>query len=130
MPRLRPDLHPLIEPLLGIPYDEMQCRSLVEYLFLQGFGVDLRSTDGLDLNQHFQEIWYRDDSADPVTLYEPWDVVLMTNDEALPIGEHTGVVVDATMFVHARAAATGVALGRLRTWKSRLVQVARYRELL
>jgi hypothetical protein len=125
-----PDLQPLIEPLLGTAYADMQCRTLVEHLFFAGFGVDLRSASGVDLNQHFQELWFWGDPRDPLALWEPWDLVLFTNDVALPVSEHTGVVLDARHFVHARPAQTGVALGRLRSWRTRLVQLARYRELL
>jgi cell wall-associated NlpC family hydrolase len=80
--------------------------------------------------QRFQEVWFRGDRADPLTMVQPWDLVILANDEALPVSDHVGIALDQQRFVHARPAETGVALGRLRTWKSRLLQLARLRELV
>jgi cell wall-associated NlpC family hydrolase len=125
-----PDLPALVDPLLGTPYAEHHCRSLVEFLFAQGFGLDLSRESGTDLNQVFQEVWYRGSAVDPQTLIQPWDLLLMDEHDLIPVGSHVGVAIDHQQFVHARTSETGVALGRLRTWKPRLLQVARYRELL
>jgi cell wall-associated NlpC family hydrolase len=125
-----PDLAALIEPLLGLPYSERNCRGLVEHLFYEGFGLDLGKQSGTDLNIVFQEIWWHRDQVDPLSLAHPWDLVIMDEHDLLPVGTHVGVVVDSQRFVHARNSATGVALGRLRTWRPRLLQMARYRELI
>ena len=124
-----PDIAPLVEPLLGRPYDELRCRPLVAHLYQQGFGLDLDAPGG-DVNQLFQEVWYQGDPGDPLTVMQSWDLVIIAPTEALPISTHVGVAVDAQSFVHARKSANGVAVARLRTWKSHLLQLARLRELL
>lgn len=125
-----PDLAELVVPLLGSPYSERNCRGLVEHLFYEGFGLDISKESGTDLNIAFQEIWFRGNGTDPLPLAQPWDLVIMDEHDLLPVGTHVGIVVDSQHFVHARTSETGVALGRLRTWKPRLLQMARYRELL
>jgi hypothetical protein len=77
----------------------------------------------------FQEVWYRGDAADPLVIAQPWDLVIMDEHDLLPVSTHVGVIVDAQRFVHARNSESGAALGRLRTWKPRVLQLARYREL-
>jgi|GEM_PF-1335464 len=128
MLRTIPDIHALVTPLLGTPYAEMDCWDLVRLLFKQGFGLDL-ARDTERAATAFQEVWYRGDT-DPLPLVQPWDLVIIANHDALPVSDHVGVVVDTQQFVHARLSETGVALGRLRTWKPRLLQLARYRELV
>lgn len=129
MALVAPDLCNLVEPLLGAAYADYDCWDLVRHLYQQGFGLDLaRDTERAAIA--FQEVWYRDNSADPLTVIQPWDLVIMDEHDLLPVGSHVGVALDGQQFVHARRSETGVALGRLRTWKPRLLQVARYRELL
>jgi cell wall-associated NlpC family hydrolase len=124
-----PDIQALVTPLLGASYATMDCWDLVRELFRQGFGLDLaRQTE--QAATAFQEVWYRGDAVDPLAIVQSWDLVIIANQDALPVSDHIGVVLDAQMFVHARASTTGVAVARLRTWKSRLLQLARYRELL
>jgi cell wall-associated NlpC family hydrolase len=123
-----PDITPFIEAVLGESYEEYDCWNLARHLYRQGFGFDLaRESDASA--QRFQEVWYRGD-GDPLPLVQPWDLALFTNSDELPVGEHVGIVVDQQTFVHARRSETGVAIGRLRTWKVRLIQIARLRELL
>jgi cell wall-associated NlpC family hydrolase len=123
-----PDIAEMVTPLLGEPYEKWDCWDLVRHLYLQGFGFDLaRATDSSA--QRFQEVWYRGND-DPLTVVQPWDLALFTNSDELPIGEHVGIIVNQQTFVHARQSETGVALGRVRTWKPRLIQVSRLRELL
>jgi cell wall-associated NlpC family hydrolase len=124
-----PDIHVLVDPLLGAPYATMDCWNLVRYLYREGFGLDL-VRDAERAAVAFQELWYRGDARDPLTGIAPWDLLVIANTTAVPISDHVGIALDAQQFVHARAAETGVALARLRTWKSRLLQVARLRELL
>lgn len=127
--RTLPDLAPLVEPLLGTSYEAYDCWNLVRHLYQQGFGLDLsRQTE--QAASLFQEVWYRGDAADPLQVVQPWDLVIIANDEAVPVSDHVGIALDAQRFVHARREVTGVALARLRTWKPRLVQLARYREAL
>jgi cell wall-associated NlpC family hydrolase len=123
-----PDITALVTPLLGASYEIWDCWDLVRHLYLQGFGFDLeRATESSA--QRFQEVWYRGGS-DPLAVVQPWDLALFTHSDELPVGDHVGIVVDPQTFVHARRSETGVAMGRLRTWKARLIQVSRLRELL
>jgi cell wall-associated NlpC family hydrolase len=124
-----PDIYTLVEPLLGAPYADMDCWNLARHLYREGFGLDLvRDTERAAVA--FQELWYRDDARDPLMCIAPWDLIVIANNAALPVSDHVGVAIDTHQFVHARASDTGVALARLRTWKTRLLQVARLRELL
>jgi cell wall-associated NlpC family hydrolase len=123
-----PDITDIVTPLLGVSYEEYDCWNLVRYVYLQGFGFDLARESDTSA-QRFQEVWYRGE-GDPLTIAQPWDLALFTNSDELPVGEHVGVIVDQQTFAHARRAETGVALGRLRTWKVRLIQLARLRELV
>ena len=128
MIRTIPDIRPFVDAVLGKSYKEHDCWDLVRHLYQQGFGFDLvRDTNAAALR--FQEVWYRG-QGDPLTVVEPWDLVIIANDDALPVSDHVGVVVDAQTFIHARPSETGAAIGRLRTWKLRLLQLARLRELL
>ena len=124
-----PDIRALVDPLLGAPYARWDCWNLVRFLFHEGFGLDLaRDTERAAVA--FQEIWYHEDGTDFQPLVQPWDLIILTNDASFFISGHVGVAVDQQLFVHARDSETGVALGRLRTWKPYILQLARYRELL
>lgn len=124
-----PDLAALVEPLLGTAYSHYDCWDLVRELYQQGFGLDLaRDTERAAVA--FQEVWYRGNAADPRAVIEPWDLVIMDEHDLLPVSSHVGVALDSQQFVHARRSKTGVALERLLKWQPRLLQVARYRELL
>jgi cell wall-associated NlpC family hydrolase len=123
-----PDITEMVTPLLGDSYEKWDCWNLVRHLYLQAFGFDLaRKTDASA--QRFQEVWYRGD-GELLHVVQPWDLALFTNSDEWPVGEHVGIIVDQQTFVHARRSETGVALGRLRSWKARLIQVARLRELV
>jgi cell wall-associated NlpC family hydrolase len=124
-----PDIQPLVDAMLGTSYKEYDCWDLVRTLYQQGFGIGLARDTQLSAQQ-FQELWFRGDTTDVLTLVQPWDLVILANHEDLPISDHVGVVLDAQRFVHASPAVTGVALARLRTWKPRLLQLARLRELV
>ena len=125
-----PDIEALVIPLLGRAYAEYDCWDLVRHLYQEGFGLDLaRKTESSA--QRFQEVWYRGALPDPLLVAQAWDLALFTNSDELPVGEHVGIVMTSPQtFFHARPAETGVALGRLRTWKARLIQLARLRELV
>jgi cell wall-associated NlpC family hydrolase len=123
-----PDIRPFVDTVLGTPYQEYDCWELVRHLYLAGFGFDLaRETESAA--KHFQEVWYRGE-GEPFMVARPWDLALFTNSDAWPVGEHVGVIVEPQTFVHARRSETGVAIGRVRSWKARLIQLARLRELL
>lgn len=124
-----PDIAVFVEPLLGQDYAKADCWDVVRTLFLQGFGLDL-VRDAEQATLVFQEVWYRGDARDALTLVQPWDLFIVANDPTLPVSDHVGVVVDNQFLVHARLNATGVAKERLRLWRPRLLQLARYRELL
>jgi cell wall-associated NlpC family hydrolase len=124
-----PDIQPLVDAMLGTPYEKYDCWDVVRTLYQQGFGTALTRDTQLSAQQ-FQEMWFRGDADDVLTLIQPWDLVIIANNEDLPISDHVGVALDHQRFVHARPAATGVAVGRLRTWKPRLLQLARLRELM
>lgn len=124
-----PDIAALADTFLGQPYSQGDCWDFVRQLFVQGFGLDL-ARDTEQAATVFQEVWYRGDAADPLTLAQPWDLVIIANHAALPVSDHVGVALDQQRFVHARRSDTGVAVARLRPWQSRLLQLARLRELL
>ena len=128
--RVVPNIQTIIAPLLGQPYATMDCFDLVRHVYQQGFGLTL-ARDGTSAAQAFQELWYWQAPDDPLQLAAVWDLVLFVEDVTWPLaGHHMGVMVDPQRFVHARRAETGVALGRLRSWKPKLFQIARLRELL
>lgn len=124
-----PNLAALVEPILGTPYAEANCWNLVRLLIREGFDLDLAAQTE-DAAREVVELWYRGDEADPLTLLQPWDLLIIANHDALPVSDHVGLVVDDERFVHARNSVTGVAMERIRKWRSRLLQVARLRRLL
>lgn len=127
--RTIPDIRTLVEPLIGTPYASYDCWDLVRHLYQQGFGFGLVRDTQVSA-QHFQEVWFRGDAADLVTIVQPWDLVITIPHDDLPVSNGVGVAVDHQMFVHASQRETGVVLGRLRTWKPRILQLARFRELM
>jgi cell wall-associated NlpC family hydrolase len=124
-----PDIHAFVDPLLGKSYEIYDCWNLVRYLLKQGFDLDL-VRDAETAAQRVQEVWYRGDAVEPLTIVQPWDLVIIANHEDWPVSDHVGLAVDQQFFVHARRSDTGVALARWRSWRPRLLQLARLRELL
>lgn len=124
-----PDLNPLIDRLLGLPYAELRCRPLVARLFQEGFGIDL-DAPGTDINQYFQEIWFDGDPRDPLPLVQPWDLWVQFTDPALRISQHVALVVDSQRLFHALDSPVGAARTLLRSSRPKLLQVSRYREVL
>ena len=84
-----PDIQVLVQPLLGQPYAENDCWDLVRHLLNQGFGLDL-VRDAETAAQRVQEVWYRGDAADPLTLVQPWDLVIIANDDVWPVVTMSG----------------------------------------
>lgn len=124
-----PNLDAIVQPLLGTPYADANCWNLVRLLIREGFGLDLAAQTE-EAAREVVELWYRGDAADPLTLLQPWDLLIIANQDALPVSDHVGLVVDEERFVHARNVSTGVAMERIRRYRSRLLQVARLRRLL
>jgi cell wall-associated NlpC family hydrolase len=124
-----PDLRTLIDPFLGMEYAKMDCWDFVRTLYQQGFGTAFARDTQLSAQQ-FQEVWFRGDARNLALVLQPWDLVI-TDASAVPgVSTGVGVAVDAQRFVHARQSSTGVALSRVRTWTPRILQIARWRELV
>lgn len=124
-----PDLAAIVEPLLGLSYEEYNCWNLVRYLFKAGWAIDFDADPGNALAQ-VKEVWFQGDSTDPVQLTQCWDVwVMRTKGMA---SSHVGVVCDPVHFIHTRKA-LGVCLEPLRLWSpprsTRLMQIARLKRL-
>ena len=131
MPTVRrlPNLRALVDPLLGTSYAEYTCWGLVYYLLKEGLRLDL-ARDPATAATALMEIWFRGDPRNPLTLVQPWDLYITTQNLHLPVSDHVGLVVDDTSFVHARNVSTGVAIEPLRRWRPKLLQLARARSLL
>jgi len=124
-----PDLDTLVQPLLGTPYQPRYCFDLARDLIFQGFGLRLDESPN-QVHEHFMEIWYREDSVDPLRLIRPWDALVMFDRATLPVSTHVGLALDAERFVHARDTSTGVAIEKTQRYRSKLLQIARLRRLL
>ena len=124
-----PDIHALVDALLGTPYATYDCWDLARHLYEQGFGAALPRDTQISAQQ-FQEVWYRGAATDLLTLVHPWDLIVTATAADLPVSDGVGVAVDAQRFVYASRTTTGVQLGRLRTWRPRILQLARLRVLL
>jgi hypothetical protein len=121
-----PDIEPLVEPLLGLSYAECHCWDLLRRLYGQGWGIDL-DADPAAAAAQVQEIWFQRDECDPLSLMQPWDILIMKATGMA--SSHVGIVVNAVHLIHTREA-TGVCLEPLRRWAPRLLQMARLRRLL
>ena len=124
-----PPMAPLVERLLGTPYEQMHCRDAIAWMFREGFGLDL-ATDSAAVTRNFCEVWYYGNAEDPLELIMPWDLVIYAHDPAWPVSSHVGVMIDETRFLHARNGGIGVVVERFRRWRPKLVQVARYKVLM
>jgi len=124
-----PNIRELVDPLLGASYEEFQCWALVRHLLIQGFGLDIAQQPS-HAAALMQEVWYRGDPREPLTLTQPWDLYITCERDDRPWSTHIGLVVDETTFVHARTAATGVAIERMKRWQPKLIQLARLRQLV
>jgi hypothetical protein len=124
-----PNIRELVDPLLGTSYEAYDCWGLVRRLLIEGFALDIaeQPTQAATI---MGEIWFRGDERNPLTLVQPWDLYICCERDDRPWSTHVGLVVDETTFVHARTAATGVAIERLRRWRPKLLQVARLRRLM
>jgi hypothetical protein len=124
-----PNIREFVDCLLGTSYETYDCWGLVRHLLMQGFGLDI-AQEPSHAAQLMQEVWYRGDPRDPLSLTQPWDLYITCDCDDHPWSTHVGLVVDDRTFVHARTAATGVALDRLARWKPKLLQLGRLRQLV
>jgi cell wall-associated NlpC family hydrolase len=124
-----PDLAALVEPILGLSYEQYHCWNLVRYLFEQGWGIQFDDDPAHALAQ-VEEIWFIGDSADPLTLTQPWDCWVMRTKGIA--SSHVGIVLDTQYMVHTRKS-IGVSLEPLKAWapprSTRLMQIARLKRL-
>jgi hypothetical protein len=121
-----PAIEPLVEPLLGLSYAQCHCWELLRRLYGHGWGIDL-DADPAAAAAQVQEIWFQGDARDPLSLMQPWDILIMKTTGMA--SSHVGIVVNAIHLIHTREA-TGVCLESLRRWAPRLLQMARLRRLL
>lgn len=124
-----PNIRVLVDELLGTSYETFDCWALVRHLLIQGFGLDIAA----EPNQAallMQEVWFRGDGRDPLVLTQPWDLYITCERDDRPWSTHVGLVIDERTFVHARTAATGVAIERMKRWRPKLLQLARLRHLV
>lgn len=121
-----PDLAVIVDPLLGRRYEEYNCWALCRHLYREGWGEDV-DDDPAQAWKHVQEIWWQEDTDDPLMLSQCWDLWIMRGRGMS--SHHVGVVVNGVYFIHTRRR-IGVCLEPLRRWKPRLLQIARLRRLL
>jgi hypothetical protein len=124
-----PNIREFVDGLLGLSYETYDCWGLVRHLLMQGFGLDIAQEPSRAASL-MQEVWYRGDPRDPLSLTQPWDLYITCERDDRPWSTHVGLVVDERTFVHARTATTGVALDRLHRWKPKLLQLGRLRQLV
>jgi hypothetical protein len=124
-----PNIRALVDEVLGAPYSQWDCWELTRHLLMQGFGLDI-AQEPSHAASLMQEVWYRGDPRDPLSLTQPWDLYITCERDDRPWSTHVGLVVDERTFVHARTASTGVALDRLHRWKPKLLQLGRLRQLV
>lgn len=121
-----PNLAALVEPLLGAPYAEYDCLKFMHRLLREGFDLDVPPEPG-PIAAQFVEVWARGDARNPLMLVQPWDGVVLTIKGL--VGDHVGLVLNETQFVHTRLK-TGVVLEPLPRWHRRFLQVVRLRCLV
>lgn len=120
-----PDIAAIIDPLIGMPYAQMNCWQLVRTLYRQGWGDDLDDHPA-QAWRHVEELWWQEDPEDPLALIQPWDLLVLRGLGMA--SQHVGVAIDALTFIHTRQR-VGVCLEPMRRWAPRLLQLARLRRL-
>jgi hypothetical protein len=121
-----PDLESLLEPLLGLPYAQYDCWALCRRLYKDGWGEDLEESPA-HAWKRIEEVWWRDDATDPLTLVQPWDLWIQRGLGMA--SQHTGIIVNDRQFTHTRKR-LGLCLEPMIRWRPRLLQIARLRRLL
>lgn len=120
-----PDLAAIVDPLLGLPYAQYDCWALCRRLYREGWGEDLDDQPEFAW-RHVQEIWWQDDTDDPLVRAQPWDLFILRGRGMS--SHHTGIIVNTRYFVHTRRR-VGVCMEEMARWQSRLMQLARLRRL-
>lgn len=131
-----PNIHALIEPLIGTPFAEMNCWDLLRHLLKKGWDLDLVTESG-QITPQLVEVWWHDSPVPSRTLIQPWDVLVFSQN-VFGVTDHCGVVVQGDHFIHAHTkhgghdgTPGGVCQERLRRkWQQRLVQILRLRAVL
>jgi hypothetical protein len=126
MPAAWPLLAPLVEPILGTPYAEMDCWGVLQHLLKAGWDLDLTHDPDI-LSREVVEVWFQGDPHPPLGLCQPWDCLVVCVHGV--VGDHCGLVMEGTQFVHTSRKA-GVIIDRLQRWESRVLQIARLRRLV
>jgi len=126
MPAAWPPMAPLVDELLGTPYEQMDCWGVLAALLKAGFGLDL-TRDPECLTREVVEVWFEGDPRQPLSCIQPWDCLIFSVHGL--VGDHCGLVMDGTQFVHARGKG-GVAIERLHRWEEKVLQIARLRRLV
>jgi cell wall-associated NlpC family hydrolase len=121
-----PDLLALLDPILGRSYDEYNCWDLLRDLYGQGWGIALEEDPAAAVAQ-VSELWFQGDPRDPLTLVQPWDVVIFRTRGMA--SSHVGVVCNTVQFAHTRRR-LGTCIEPMRRWMPRLLQIGRLRRLL
>lgn len=123
--KLLPDLVDIVDPIIGLPYDQYDCWALLRFVFKEGWGIDLDDDPGQAM-AHVQEVWFDGDTADPLALLQCWDVVIFRRNGFA--SGHVGIVMNPMQFLHTRKR-TGVCIEVIRRWRRHLLQIARLRQL-
>jgi cell wall-associated NlpC family hydrolase len=122
-----PNIHELVEPLLGTPYAETNCWQVVQVLYKAGWQLDLAG-DPRVLMESFAEVWwFQDDPRSPLLLVQPWDLLLFSIKGL--VGDHCAVVLDDRLMVHPRKK-LGVVREPMTRLYPKLWQILRLKELL
>jgi cell wall-associated NlpC family hydrolase len=120
-----PDLAAILDPLLGLPYAELNCWQLCRHLYREGFGEELEEQPA-HASKRVEELWWQDDVDDPLTLIQPWDLLVFRGTGMA--SHHVGISVDDRQFTHTRKR-LGLCLEQTLRWRPRLLQIARLRRL-
>jgi cell wall-associated NlpC family hydrolase len=112
--------------IIGAPYTQWNCWHLVRYLLQAGLGINLDADPRHNMDL-VAEYWWHEDTADPLTCTQPWDLwVFRLRGVA---AEHLGVVMDSVHMVHTNET-HGVTIETLKRWRPHLLLIYRLRQLL
>jgi hypothetical protein len=121
-----PDLAAIVDPLLGLPYEQFNCWQLCRHLYREGWGEELDEQPALAW-KHVEEIWWQEDAPDPLALTQPWDLWIL---RGLGMSSHhVSIIVNQVYLTHTRKR-LGLCLEPMSRWQPRLLQIARLRRLL
>ena len=122
-----PDMTPIVQEVLHIPYDEMDCWALLRRFYREGLDVSI-PISFMTFSAYVQVVWQDDEqSADPLACVRPWDALLFR--VCGPQVHHIGIVYDIVRFIHT-SPAQGVTLQPCQRWKPYIFQIARPRRLM